>query len=103
MIFDLDLVKSHLRMESDYIEEDAYLGVLCIAAEENFNTFANRTLVAAGTDMESAPENAIELNESIQLGGLVLIGWLYENREGGGGKLPVPTRLLWNPYRWLAV
>ncbi|QFT53539.1 head-tail connector protein [Microbulbifer sp. THAF38] len=100
MIFDLALVKKQLIV--DHSEEDEYIQSLCIAAEQAFNNYCSRTLFATDADLSGAPENAVLLTESIQLGAMVLVGSWYENREGGR-KLPMPTRLLWDPYRWLNV
>lgn len=100
MIFDLALVKKHLIVEHD--DDDAYITSLCIAAEQQFNQYTGRTLYADGSDLSGAEENAITVSESIQLGAMVLVAALYENREGGGS-LPLPTQLLWNPFRWLHV
>nr|WP_277987261.1 head-tail connector protein [Microbulbifer salipaludis] len=94
------MVKKHLIVEHD--DDDAYITSLCVAAEQQFNQYTGRVLYAEGADLSSEPDNAIALSESIQLGAMVLVGSLYENREGGS-QLPLPTRMLWNPYRWLHV
>lgn len=100
MIFDLALVKKHLIVEHD--EDDDYITSLCVAAEQQFNAYTGRTLYADGTDLTNEPENALIVTESINIGAYVLIGYLYENREGGTA-MPLPTRLLWDAYRWLRV
>ena len=100
MIFDLAAAKAHLRVDGN--DEDELIVALCAAAEEQFNAYTGRILYAAGADLTDEPENALTVTESINIGAYVLIGYLYENREGGDG-MPAPTKLLWNPYRWLAV
>ncbi len=100
MIFDLGLVKQHLRDPA--AEEEEYIKSLCLAAEQTFNHHTGRRLYAADADLSEQPANAIALSEEIQQGALVLIAWLYGNREGevSGNRLPLPTRLLWGPHRW---
>ncbi|MFI2810146.1 head-tail connector protein [Microbulbifer sp. JSM ZJ756] len=100
MILDLALVKKHLIVEHG--DDDVYLTSLCEAAEQQFNDYTGRVLYAEGADLSAAPENALEVTEAIQLGAAVLVAALYENREGLQA-LPTPTRMLWNPYRWLRV
>lgn len=100
MIFDLALAKQHLLVE--HSEDDGYITSLCVAAEQQFNDYTGRTLYAEGADLTGAPQNALTVTDSIQLGALVLVGALYENREGVAA-LPQPTRLLWDPYRWVRV
>lgn len=100
MIFDLELVKKHLIVEHD--DDDAYIITLCVAAEQQFNQYTGRVLYAEGADLTEAEESALTVTENIQLGAMVLVGSLYENREGGGA-MPLPTRMLWDPYRWLHV
>ncbi|WP_299582082.1 head-tail connector protein [uncultured Microbulbifer sp.] len=103
MIFSLDFIKRHLREPPE--EEDTYLTSLSVAAEQTFNSYTGLILYAADADLIEAPENAIAVTEEIELGAAVLVAWLYENREGdvSNDQLPVPTRLLWNPHRWLNV
>ncbi|WP_444933621.1 head-tail connector protein [Microbulbifer sp. JTAC008] len=103
MIFSLDLIRKQLRDPPE--EEDTYLQSLGLAAEQAFNNYTGRTLYSADADLTEAEENAIAVTEEIELGAAVLVAWLYENRDGdvGGDRLPVPTRLLWNPHRWLNV
>ncbi|MDP5211066.1 head-tail connector protein [Microbulbifer sp. 2205BS26-8] len=103
MIFSLDFLKQHLRDPPE--EEDIYLTSLGVAAEQAFNHYTGRILYAREADLTDAPENALVVTEEIELGAAVLVAWLYENREGSvnGHQLPLPTRLLWNPHRWLAV
>lgn len=100
MIFNLSLVKKHLIVE--HTEDDAYIQSLCSAAEQAFNEYCSRTLLAADADLSEAPDDALQLTDSIQLGAMVLVGSWYETRDGGK-KLPMPTRLLWEPYRWINV
>ncbi|WP_445363175.1 head-tail connector protein [Microbulbifer sp. ANSA003] len=100
MIFDLALVKKHLIVEDT--DDDEYIESLCLAAETAFNHYCNRTLYEFEADLSEAPENAVQLDKSIQLGGMVLVSSWYETRDGGK-KLPMPTRLLWDPYRWINV
>ncbi|WP_444942717.1 head-tail connector protein [Microbulbifer sp. ZKSA006] len=103
MIFSLDFIKQQLRDPPE--EEDTYLQTLGIAAEQTFNNYTGRILYAADADLTEAEENAIAVTEEIELGAAVLVAWLYVNREGedSGDQLPLPTRLLWNPHRWLNV
>ncbi|MEW5248911.1 head-tail connector protein [Microbulbifer discodermiae] len=100
MIFDLAAAKQHLRIEHG--DEDAYVTALCEAAEQQFNNYTGRVLYERQSNLAEAPENALNLSSDIEAGAWVLIGALYENREHGDG-LPLPTKLLWDPYRWLAV
>lgn len=99
MIFDLELAKRHMRIDGG--DDDAYITALCLASEAQFNNTTGRILFAAGADLSAEPLNAVSLDAAIELGGFVLVAWMYENREGG--ETPMPTRLLWDAYRWLGV
>ncbi len=102
MIFTTDLAKDHLRIEHSL--EDDYIEALCSAVESHFQSYTNRTLYADEASLPVDEDSALVLNDAIRQGGLVLISWLYENREGAhGDDLPLPTRLLWDPYRWITV
>lgn len=101
-MFDLAVVKSHLRVDHD--DEDALIQAYTDAALAAFEDWTNRKLVAAD-DQSETPENAAVMTASIQQGALLLIGQWYANREAvlTGSivtSFPMATRALWMPHRW---
>ena len=94
---DLELAKKHLVVSHN--DDDDYITVLCQAAEQHFEDFTGRTLMATGSDITE--QGQAVLNPSIQHGLLMLIGHWYNNRELAGEKLteaPAATYDLWRPY-----
>lgn len=95
-ILSLDEIKAHLRLDGD--AEDAHLQLLAEAAVDQASQFLDRSL--PWTDSAGQP---VAVPASIRAALLLIVGDLYENREGqiiGATRAdnPAVMRLL-TPYR----
>ncbi|MFT0866041.1 head-tail connector protein [Pseudomonas sp. CAM1A] len=105
-MIDLDTVKSHLRVDGD--EEDALIQAYTDAAFSTFEQWTNRKLIAEGEPLPDPIGNALAFRKSIQQGALLLIGHWYASRETVvtgtiATELPMATKALWGPHRWVNV
>ena len=102
-MIDLALVKSHLRV--DGTDEDVLIQAYIDAAIGAFEAWTNRRLVEALPD---PVENHLLITAPIQQGALLLIGHWYANRESvvagvSVAEMPMATKSLWMPHRWVCV
>lgn len=102
-MIDLAVVKAHLRVE--HADEDAKIQGYIDAALSTFETWTNRKLE---TVMPDPVGNSILMSKSIEQGALLIIGHWYANVEGVvvgtiTAELPLSTRALWQPHRWVNV
>ena len=105
-MIDLDDVKAHLRVE--HADEDAKIQGYTDAALSAFETWTNRTLVAAGAALPDPVGNAMHISHGIRQGALLLIGHWYANAEAVAigtiaTQLPMATQALWQPHRWVNI
>lgn len=103
MIITLEEIKTQLRLEPEYTEEDALLKALGSAAETRTATFLNRQLYA-----ESVPEadpDGLVLPADVRQGILMLVSHLYENRSSVSdvemSDIPQSYGWLVSPYRFI--
>lgn len=96
MYLTLEMVKKHLNLEQDYLEEDEYLIQLMGAAEDSVRVHIN-------DDLEGlARMNGGVLPSAIQAAMMLMVGNLYQNREIVGTKvqaLPANYQYLIDLYR----
>ena len=105
-MLDPALVKSHLRVDGD--DEDALIKAYTDAAFSAFTTWTNRTLVAAGEALPDPAGAAMAITKGVEMGALLLIGHWYSNREAVvigtiAAEVPMATKALWLPYRWVNI
>ena len=105
-MIDLALVKSHLRVDST--EEDALIQAYTGAAFSAFTAWSNRAPLAVGAELPDPAGNALIITKSIEMGALLLIGHWFANREAVlvgvmPTEMPMATRALWAPYRWVNI
>lgn len=99
----LAAVKAHLRVE--HADEDAKIQGYIDAALSAFETWSNRKLVATLPDPVI---NELLLSKSIEQGAYLLVGSWYANAEAVvigtiAGELPLGTKALWQPHRWVNI
>ncbi|VYT92884.1 phage gp6-like head-tail connector protein [Metakosakonia massiliensis] len=104
-MIDLDVVKQHCRIDTDFSGDDALLNLYTAAAARYVQTWTRRTLY----EMESSPgysddPDSILLNEDVKAAMLLLIGHWYANRESvvvgqTVAEVPFAVEALLQPYR----
>ena len=104
MLVTLEEIKSQLRLEPDYADEDSYLTLIGKAAESRTSTYLNRKIYPSG---EAGPENdpeGIVMSDDMRLAILFLITHFYENRstvsEVDMAEMPLSFKWLVGPYRF---
>ena len=104
-MLELSLIKAHLRLEDDFVAEDALLETYGRAA---WNLAQNRTgrFFISGTKLpEGCAKNSILLEDDLRLALLLLVAHWYEHREAASAapvkSLPLAVDALLNPYRWI--
>jgi len=107
-MIDQQLVKKHLRVELDETDQDDLIQGYTNAAISAFESWTNRTLVATDAELDGAAENAMVITKGIEQGALLLIGHWFNNRESlvigaSVAELPLATKALWQPHRWVNV
>lgn len=105
-MINLDAVKSHLRVEHG--DEDSKIQGYTDAAFSAFETWTNRTLIAVDDELPDPIGNAMVITKSIEQGALLLIGHWYAHAEtvvmgSTPAELPMATRALWQPHRWMNI
>ena len=104
-MIDLDTVKSHLRVDGD--EEDALIQAYTDAAFSTFEQWTNRKLIAEGDPLPEPLGSTLVMTSAICQGALLLVGHWYQNREAvsmaGTIEMPMATKALWQPHRWVNV
>jgi uncharacterized phage protein (predicted DNA packaging) len=102
---DLDVVKQHCRIDTDFTGDDALLTLYTGAAARYVQTWTRRTLY----EKEDSPGYAddpdpILLNDDVKAAMLLLIGHWYANRETVSvgqtvAEVPFAVEALLQPYR----
>lgn len=87
-LYTLDEVKAHLHIDSS--DDDVSIQAYMDAAEKSVLQYCNISLVPFGA------ENVFKV------AALMIVSDFFEKRSGGDG-IPLASRLLINPYRWLRV
>ena len=104
-MIDLDVVKQHCRIDSDFTGDDALLNLYTGAAARHVQTWTRRTLY----ENENSPgyaedEDSILLGDDVKAAMLLLIGHWYANRETVSvgqtvAEVPFAVEALLQPYR----
>ncbi|MGX7356231.1 head-tail connector protein [Citrobacter sp. ESY80] len=104
-MLDLDVVKQHCRIDTDFTGDDALLTLYTGAAARYVQTWTRRTLY----EKEDSPGYAndsdpILLNDDVKAAMLLLIGHWYANRESVAvgqtvAEVPLAVEALLQPYR----
>ncbi|HBU6573868.1 TPA: phage gp6-like head-tail connector protein [Citrobacter amalonaticus] len=104
-MIDLDVVKQHCRIDSDFTGDDALLNLYTGAAARHVQTWTRRTLY----ENENSPgyaedEDSILPDDDVKAAMLLLIGHWYANRETVSvgqtvAEVPFAVEALLQPYR----
>ncbi|MGY6355676.1 head-tail connector protein [Citrobacter amalonaticus] len=104
-MIDLDVVKQHCRIDTDFTGDDALLNLYTGAAARYVQTWTRRTLY----ENENSPgyaedEDSILLGDDVKAAMLLLIGHWYANREAVNignitTEIPFAVEALLQPYR----
>ena len=104
-MLDLDVVKSHCRIEPDFTDDDALIAIYSGAAARYVETWTRRKLY----ESEENPgyqedEDAILLTDDVTAAMLLLISHWYENRaavteSSSQTTLPFAVTALLQPYK----
>ncbi|MCO7634125.1 head-tail connector protein [Pseudomonas guariconensis] len=106
-VIDMAIARHHLRDPED---DDQYLELLLIAAEDQAMDYLNRRFYADQEALEAAVrageagESPIVINAAIKSACLLILGHLYGNREDVvigtiSTEIPMGSRSLLTPYR----
>ena len=114
-MLELDIIKQHVRLEPDFVEDDALLDTYSTAAQRLVENHTGRTLYATAgeipteTDPDTgevttADEDALVLDDDITTAMLLLIGHWYAKGESVvvgiiTSELPMAVEALIAPYR----
>ncbi|MBI46752.1 MAG: hypothetical protein CMG91_04685 [Marinobacter sp.] len=110
-MLELDIIKQHVRLEPDFVEDDTLLETYSTAAQRLVENHTGRTLYATAAEIPKDPdtgevtdEDALVLDDDITTAMLLLIGHWYVNRESvvvGAitSELPMAVEALISPYR----
>lgn len=109
-MLELPLIKQHVRLEQDFIEDDRLLETYCRAAQRLVENQTGRTLYtqeeAIPTDAEgvATDEHALVMNDDIATAMLLVIGHWYATRESVvigtiTATTPMAFESLISPYR----
>ena len=104
-MIDLDVVKQHCRIDTDFTGDDALLNLYTGAAARYVQTWTRRTLY----ENENSPgytedEDSILPGDDVKAAMLLLIGHWYANREAVNignitTEIPFAVEALLQPYR----
>lgn len=99
----LEDIKSQLRLEADYSEEDQYLTLIGAAAESRMSEYLNRNLYPEGATIPSSDPDGMVMPASVRLALLFLVTHFYENRSAVSEvemvELPMSFTWLARPHR----
>ena len=110
-MLELDIIKQHVRLEPDFVEEDTLLETYSTAAQRFVENRTGRTLYATAAEIPKDPDSgeitdgdALVLDDDITAAMLLLIGHWYTNRESVvvgtiTSELPMAVEALISPYR----
>ena len=109
-MLDIVLIKEHLRLEADQVDEDALLLAYGRAAWRLVENKTNRALIEGEALPPESPANALLMADDLRLAMLMLVAHWYRNREAvtdaastGSRALPLAVDALVGPYRWFSV
>lgn len=102
IMIELDLIREHLRIDTDEVS-DALLTMYLNGAIRHFETRANRKLFADAIPGD-APDNALLIDEDIQVAILLLINHRNENRgvvsDVAVHEIPMGAKQTIDLHRW---
>lgn len=104
-MIDLDVVKQHCRIDTDFTGDDALLNVYIGAAERHVQKWTRRKLYETESSAGySEDPDSILLTEDVKAAMLLLIGHWYANREtvvvgDAVAEVPFAVEALLQPYR----
>ncbi|EHI3729740.1 head-tail connector protein [Salmonella enterica] len=105
MLLTLEEIKSQLRLEEDYSDEDSLLEALGKAVQSRTETYLNRKLYDAAPGVPADDPDGLVMTDDIRLGMLLLLTHYYENRSSVTEveKLELPMSFNWlvGPYRYI--
>ncbi|MCS2162968.1 head-tail connector protein [Scandinavium sp. H11S7] len=103
MLITLEDIKSQLRLEADYSEEDQYLALIGKAAESRMSEYLNRNIYVEGTTIPPTDPDGMIIPASLRLALLLLVTHFYENRSAVSEvemvELPMAFTWLARPHR----
>ena len=105
MLLPLEEIKRQLRLEEDYSDEDSLLEAFSKAVQARTETYLNRKLYDAVSDIPADDPDGLVLPDDIRLGMLLLVTHFYENRSSVTEveKTEMPQSYTWlvGPYRFI--
>ncbi|QSW37516.1 head-tail connector protein [Leclercia pneumoniae] len=105
MLLTLKEIKRQLRLEEDYSDEDSLLEAFSKAVQARTETYLNRKLYDAVSDIPADDPDGLVLPDDIRLGMLLLVTHFYENRSSVTEveKTEMPQSYTWlvGPYRFI--
>lgn len=105
MLLTLEEIKRQLRLEEDYSDEDSLLETFSKAVQARTETYLNRKLYDAVSDIPADDPDGLVLPDDIRLGMLLLVTHFYENRSSVTEveKTEMPQSYTWlvGPYRFI--
>lgn len=105
MLLTLEEIKRQLRLEEDYSDEDSLLEAFSKAVQARTETYLNRKLYDAVSDIPADDPDGLVLPDDIRLGMLLLVTHFYENRSSVTEveKTEMPQSYTWlvGPHRFI--
>lgn len=105
MLLSPEEIKSQLRLDEDYADEDKFLELLGRAVQARTENFLNRRLYTAEAGVPADDPEGLILSDDIRMGMLLLVTHFYENRstvtEVEKVELPMSFNWLVGPYRYI--
>lgn len=109
-MLELDIIKQHVRLELDFSDDDALLGVYRNATVEYVENYTGRALLKTEDELpqdedgEPDADYALVINDAVRSAMLLMIGHWYVNREAvviGSipAEVPMAVTALLQPYR----
>ncbi|VFS40746.1 phage protein DNA packaging protein [Enterobacter cancerogenus] len=105
MLLSPEEIKSQLRLDEDYADEDKFLELLGRAVQARTESFLNRRLYSEEAGVPADDPEGLILSDDIRMGMLLLVTHFYENRstvtEVEKVELPMSFNWLVGPYRFI--
>lgn len=105
MLLKLEEIKSQLRLDEDFTQEDELLKLIGGAVQKRTENFLNRNLYEKDIAIPDSDPDGLNLSDDILLGMLLLVTHWYENRSTVTEveKLELPMAFDWlvGPYRYI--
>ncbi|HBP8874081.1 TPA: phage gp6-like head-tail connector protein [Escherichia coli] len=103
MLLTMEEIKSQLRLDEDFTDEDSLLILLGNAVQSRTENFLNRKLYATDADQPEDDPDGLVMPAEVKLALLLLLTHFYENRSAVTEveKLELPMSFNWlvGPYR----